>query len=648
MCGIAGRFDYKTGAPASREELRRMAYRMRHRGPDGEGFHVDGALGFAHRRLAIIDLEGGVQPMSTPEGDLTIVFNGEIFNYVELFEELRGRGHVPRTQSDTEAILLAYREWGLDFPARLNGMFAIGLWDAREKRLVLVRDRMGVKPLYTADTPDGILFASEIKALRGSPGVDTTIDLQSLDEYMTLGYVVHPRSMVRGVRKLEPGTMMVIDGPSRTVEHRRFWSLRFDPDPRPSEAEWAERVRTLFDDAVRIRLRSDVPLGVLLSGGVDSTAIATTIARLGGGGAKGMDSFCIGVDVPGAITEFEWARTVAKRIGTRHHEERLSAEAHGQVLLEAAQLLDEPLAESMVGQLLAICRLVRKHVTVVLSGEGSDETWFGYTAYRTMYAIELAQRRIPPPVLGRLPGLLDRAAALPVSSKVAKYLRLLGEPLEPRYLGLNYFDTAVKDSLYTAELRRELHGRDAREALRRLYDDAGGPEPISRMAAVDCRAWLVDNTLLRSDLMSMAASVELRVPFMDYRLVELAAKIPAKHKVKPHTQKWILKKALSDRLPIEVQRRKKVGFPTPLIELFRGPWSRTAEETLRSPSRTTEPLFDRGRLSRMIDEHRAAKNDWSRQLFQVLMIEYWAREAERLDAEALAVTDANPVSVGAV
>src|SRR5688572_11771851 len=225
MCGIAGRFDYKTGAPASREELQRMAFRMRHRGPDGEGFHLDGALGFAHRRLAIIDLEGGVQPMSTPEGDLTIVFNGEIFNYVELFEELRGRGHVPRTHSDTEAILLAYREWGLDFPSRLNGMFAIGLWDAKKKRLILVRDRMGVKPLYYADTPDGILFASEIKALRGSPGVDTTIDLHSLDEYMTLGYVVHPRSMVRGVRKLEPGTMMVIDGPSRTVEQRRFWSL---------------------------------------------------------------------------------------------------------------------------------------------------------------------------------------------------------------------------------------------------------------------------------------------------------------------------------------------------------------------------------------------------------------------------------------
>lgn len=623
-----------------------MASRMVHRGPDGEGFHVDGPVGFAHRRLAIIDLEHGAQPMSTPEGDLTIVFNGEIFNYVELFAELRARGHEPRTHSDTEAILYAYREWGLDFVDHLNGMFALALWDRSKQRMVLVRDRLGVKPLYYADTADGLVFASEIKALRGCPGVDTSIDLESLDEYMTLGYVVHPRCMVRGVKKLAPGTMMVIDGHTRRADTRRYWQLRFDPDRGPSANEWAEQLVETFEDAVRIRLRSDVPVGVLISGGVDSTAIAATIAKLGGGGANGMDSFCVGVDVPGALTEFDWARTTAERIGTRHHEVRLSAEEHGKVLLEAAQLLDEPLGESMVGQLLAICRKVREYVTVVLSGEGADETWFGYTAYRTMYAIELAQKMIPSPLLSRMPPLLERAASLPIGSKAAKYLRLLGEPLERRYLGLNYYDTAVKDSMYSADLRGELHGRDAREALRRLYDDAGGPEPISRMAAVDCRAWLVDNTLLRSDLMSMAASVELRVPFMDYRLVELAMRVPARHKVKPHSQKWILKKALSDRVPAEVRNRRKVGFPTPIIALFRGPWGLTAADTLMNPSSTTSTLFDRARVEQMISEHRESQNDWSRQLFQLLMLEYWAREGERLDAAA--TSNANTLPVGAV
>jgi asparagine synthase (glutamine-hydrolysing) len=287
----------------------------------------------------------------------------------------------------------------------------------------------------------------------------------------------------------------------------------------------------------------------------------------------------------------------------------------------------------MVGQLLAICRTVRRHVTVVLSGEGSDETWFGYTPYRTMYAIELAQRAVPSALLARLGGLANRVAdAVPLPSKLAKYLRLAAEPLERPYLGVNHFDPSVKDRLYSPELRARLGGRDAREYVRRLYDEAGGPEAIARMAAVDCRAWLVDNTLLRSDLMSMAASVELRVPFMDYRLVELAARVPARHKVKPRSQKWILKKALEDRIPAEIRNRRKVGFPTPLVQLFRGGWGRRAEEILMSPGPATERLFDRGVVGSMIEAHRAGRNDWSRQLFQLLILECWAQAADAAPA----------------
>lgn len=647
MCGIAGLYAYRTGRPAPEPILRRMAARMRHRGPDGEGVVVDGAVGLAHRRLAIIDLDTGAQPMSTADGALTVAFNGEIYNYVELGDELRALGHERRTRSDTEVILLAYRQWGLSFADRLNGMFAIALWDAPRRRLVLCRDRMGIKPLYYADTPDGIAFASEVKALRAVPGVDTRVDLEAIDEYMALGYVVHPRCMVRGVRKLDPGTIMTVDADG-TTRHTTYWSLRFEPDPRPSVDDWCAQLRATFDDAVRIRLRSDVPVGVLLSGGVDSTAIAATIARHGA--AAGMDSFSIGVDVPGAVLELDRAQKTAEGLGTRHHAIRLSADSHGAALMEAGELLDEPLGESMVGQLLALCRRVREHVTVVLSGEGADETWLGYTAYRTMYAIELAQRLMPDAALRRLPGALGRLANLPMPAKAAKYLRLLGEPLERRYLGLNYYDTAVKDSLYSDAMRDALRGIDARDALRRLYDGAGGPEILSQMAAVDCRAWLVDNTLLRSDLMSMAASVELRVPFLDHRLVELAARVPARYKVRPHTQKWILKRALADRIPREVRARRKLGFPTPLAELFRGPWGRAAADVLLTPSPVTAPLFDRARVERLVAEHRTGANDWSRQLFQLLMLEYWARAAERLDGAPN--TDhrdhAHPVSVRAV
>jgi asparagine synthase (glutamine-hydrolysing) len=540
MCGIAGWYNWRSNAPVQREALEWMAYVLRHRGPDGEGFFIDGSLGLAHRRLAIIDIEGGHQPMSTLDRALWIVYNGEVFNYVELLDELRSLGHEPQTRSDTEAVLLAYAQWGLDFASHLNGMWALALWDVERRRLVLSRDRLGIKPLYYAETQDGIVFGSELKALRTVPGVADAIDLEALDEFMTCGYVVRPRSLVRGAHKVLPGTTLTIDRDVGVKEHR-YWSLRFEPDYRPSASEWARRIGDLFTDSVRLRLRSDVPLGTLLSGGVDSTLIAATLAELNGGGAHGIDSFCVGVDLPGVPQEFEWARDVADRLGLRHHEQRLTSAQYGDALTEACQLLDEPLVEPMVGQLLAVCRLAREYVTVVLSGEGSDETWFGYYGYRTQYAIELLQKAVPAPVLRWLAPALDRAAAaLRFSPKAAKYARLAAEPLERRYLGLNYFDTTVKDSLYTPSVRDALAGKDARESMRELYDDAGGPEPLSRMAAVDCRAWLVDNTLLRSDYMSMAASLELRVPFLDYRLVELALRVPARFKVQPlegHSEK---------------------------------------------------------------------------------------------------------------
>ena len=628
MCGIAGQFNWRTRAPVVRSDMELVAARLAHRGPDGEGFLLDGPLGLAHRRLAIIDIDGGVQPMSTADGSVAIIYNGEVFNYLELFDQLKARGHVPRTHSDTEAVLLAYQEWGLDFPSRLNGMFAIAIWDAARRRLVLCRDRMGVKPLYYAETRDGLVFASEIKALRGLAGVDTSLDLEAVDEYMTLGYVVHPRCMERGVKKLAPGTLATVDE-AVGLQARTYWSLRFEPDYEPNAHQWAEQIGGLFDDAVKLSLRSDVPLGVLLSGGVDSTAIAATIARQHGGSTHGIDSFCVGVDIPGAVTEFAESKAVANQLGTRHHELRLTEKEHGSVLVEAAGLLDQPLAEPMVGQLLAVCRLAREHVTVLLSGDGSDETWFGYAAYRTMYAMQMAQSIVPAGLLRRLVPLFDRMAGLlPIPTHVAKFLRIAAEPLERRYLGLNFFDTHVKDQLFAPAVRAALAGRDPRESVRGLYDAAGGPEPLSRMAAVDCRAWLVDNTLLRSDLMSMAASVELRVPFMDHRLVELAARVPSRFKIGLRGEKLILRRALADRLPSAVANLPKIGFPTPVAQLLRGQWGHEARDTLQSSTSATRDLFDRVRLTRMLDEHRKGQRDWSRQLLQVLMLEHWARAAK--------------------
>ena len=315
MCGLAGIFNHRSGEPVSRGDLEGMARRIAHRGPDGEGFYLDGALGFAHRRLAILDREGGAQPMISAAGTVLVV-NGEIYNYQEIFAELKRRGRSPETRSDTEALLLAYDEWGLEFVDRLTGMFALALWDARRRRLVLCRDRLGIKPLYLAETPAGLVFGSEVKALWSLPGVDASIDVTALDEYMSLGFVLGPRTMMRGVRKLDAGTLVTVEMGGRPAA-RRYWSLRFDPDPVPDARAWADEVRAVFEDVTRLHLLRDVPLGVLLSGGLDSSVIAATVAQRPD--VCSLESFTVSVDIPGAISEQRWARQVADAVGATHH-----------------------------------------------------------------------------------------------------------------------------------------------------------------------------------------------------------------------------------------------------------------------------------------------------------------------------------------
>ncbi len=623
VCGIAGRFNHRSGAPADEAELVDMARRLAHRGPDGEGTYLDGAVGLAHRRLSIIDREGGAQPMATTGPELVVTFNGEIYNYVELRRELCGKGHVFHSRSDTEVLLRAYAEWGLDCVSHFNGMFAFALWDTARRRLVLGRDRLGVKPLFFADTSDGVVFASEMKALVAVPTLDLSLHLGALSEYLMLGYVVHPRSMVSGIRKLAAGELRVYQEGREPSSHR-YWRHRFEPDERRGPAETRRRLRELFDDSVKLRLRSDVPVGVLLSGGVDSTAIASTVAEVRDEGLEGIATFCVGVDVPGAQTEFEPARKVAEALGTEHHELRLDVEAHSALLMEAASLLDEPLAEPMIGQLLGVCRLAREHGPVLLSGEGADETWLGYTPYRTMYALELAQHVVPS-LAARAAATWAGASTHPIARRVRRYAALLDEPLEERYRGLNDFDADVKPRLLSGDVRRALEGRDPYASLRALYADTRGLHPIARMAAVDSRAWLVDNSLARSDIMSMAASVEVRLPFMDYRLVELAERTAVGQRISPADQKIALKRALADRIPKEVRTRRKLGFPTPLPELFRGPWGHSVREVLESPSPWTAPLFDRKLVSTMLDQQQAGTADWSRTLFQLLVLEHWSR-----------------------
>jgi asparagine synthase (glutamine-hydrolysing) len=631
MCGVAGVFNHRSREPARAADLAAMGRRLAHRGPDGDGVYLDGALGLAHRRLAILDREGGRQPMESAGGAVVIAYNGEVYNYRDVFAALEGRGRAPRTRCDTEAVILAYEAWGLEFVDRLRGMFALALWDRPRRRLVLARDRLGIKPLYWAETPGGLVFASEPKALWGAPGVDHGVDLDALDEYMSLGYVVTPRSMARGLRKLAPGTTLAVEE-GGAPSCRRYWSVRFDPDPAPSAAAWASEVRALFDDVTRLHLQSDVPVGVLLSGGIDSSIVASSVAAQ----TSRVETFTIGVDVPGSMSELGWARRVAAAAGARHHERRLGDDDHTALLREVAAIVDEPIAEPVCAQLLGVCRLARDAgVVVVLSGEGADEIFFGYGMYPKMALVSRAQRLVPPAALSGAvaPALRLAARALARAPKLAKYLNLAGEPLERRYLGVNLFDPALKARLYHPDAAAALAGRDAGLALARLYDGAGGPEPMAQMAAFDCRAWLVDDILLRADLMSMAASIELRVPFLDHRLVELAQRIPSRHKVRGATGKVVLRRAFADRVLPDVIRRPKLGFPTPIREIFRGRFGREAEDLLTAPSAATASLFDRAAVRALFAEHRAGP-DQSRTLYQIYALEAWARAAARGAADA--------------
>ena len=627
MCGLAGIFNHRSGEPVSRGDLEGMARRIAHRGPDGEGFYLDGALGFAHRRLAILDREGGAQPMISAAGTV-LVFNGEIYNYQEIFAELKRRGRSPETRSDTEALLLAYDEWGLEFVDRLTGMFALALWDARRRRLVLCRDRLGIKPLYLAETPAGLVFGSEVKALWSLPGVDASIDVTALDEYMSLGFVLGPRTMMRGVRKLDAGTLVTVEMGGRPAA-RRYWSLRFDPDPVPDARAWADEVRAVFEDVTRLHLLRDVPLGVLLSGGLDSSVIAATVAQRPD--VCSLESFTVSVDIPGAISEQRWARQVADAVGATHHERRLSEVEHTALLHQVAERLDQPIADPMCAQLYSVCQLARDAgIKVLLSGEGADELFFGYRVYPNMALVEQAQQLVPPALLRGViaPALRRAAGALGHLPKLAKLLTIAGEPLSRRYLGVNFFEPALKARLYRGDVAASLRGHDVLATVARRYDGSGGPEPLAQMAAFDCGAWLVDSILFRSDLMSMAASLEMRVPFLDHRLVELAARIPARHKVHGRTGKVVLRRAFADRVPEAVLTRPKIGFSTPLRELFRLGFGHEAEELLTAPGATTSAFFERAAVRRLFAEHRAGR-DHSRTLHQIYALESWGRAVAR-------------------
>jgi asparagine synthase (glutamine-hydrolysing) len=617
MCGIAG----IAGAPDP-ALVRRMTDALAHRGPDAAGHHDGEGVSLGHRRLSVIDLEGGAQPMASPDGRHWLVYNGEIYNFRELRAELSARGHVFRTQSDTEVLLAAYVEHGAACVGRLRGMFAFAVWDAAERSLFLARDPVGVKPLYYAEAGGALYFGSEIKAPLCAPAVPRHLDFAALDDYLTYLHTVPPRTFYSGVRQLPPGHWARWqDG---RLEIQRYWRLRVAPETR-SEADWLEELDQVLDDTVGRHLISDVPLGAFLSGGLDSSAIVHHMARH----AARPHTFTVGFGGEGALyDETGEARALARHFGTDHHELRVDA-AVGGMLPVLLRHFDEPFGNPTALLTHQICGLVRGHVTVILSGDGGDEGFGGYPRHAGALLAE-RYRRVPLPLRRALNPLVQ---LLPESTRGFHALRRirdfsagsLCDPLDMYARWLGHSTPADRAALYTGDTRRAVGDHDSAAVVRHFGREAETDDPALRAMHIDIHTFLPNNVLHYGDRMSMAHGLETRVPLADHRLLEFLARVPRDLKVSGREGKVLLRRHLARALPPADVRRPKRGFNPPMGVWLNGPLRAVADDHLAPGAVRARGLFEPGVVARMIREHRDGRRDHTWRLWALIVLEAWCR-----------------------
>jgi asparagine synthase (glutamine-hydrolysing) len=621
MCGIHGILELN-GAPAPIEVLARMAGITRHRGPDDEGAYGDGPVALGMRRLSIIDLEGGHQPLTNEDRTLWLVANGEIYNYRELARELRSRGHRLRTGSDCETLLHLYEEFGDGFLERVNGMFAFALWDCRRRRLVVGRDRVGVKPLYVANDGRRLAFASEAKALLCVPGVTPELDSDALGAYLALGYVPAPLSIFRGIRKLPPATLLTVE--DGRVSEQTYWRVPQHVDANVDEATWIAQVRERLEAAVKAQMVSDVPIGAFLSGGIDSSAV---VAFMSAHSDRPIKTYSIGFDGGTAeafYNELPHARRIATLFGTEHHEIVVRPDVV-ELIPRLLWHMDEPIADSAFVTTYLVSEFARRDVTVILSGVGGDELFAGYRRYlgnhyhQRFDRLPTGLQRAMTAVGARLPS--DRHSPLLNAMRLAKgFLASAGLPLEERYRSyVEVFDEASAAEVLAVPLSR------AAQPLASAFAGAGSDDDLNRMLAVDAASQLPDDLLLLTDKMSMAVSLECRVPLLDHELFELAARIPQSIKLRGGRLKHVMKESLADVLPGDILNRKKRGFGTPM-----GAWLKGALAPLMRQLLSRESIERRGLLcypavEKLMRAHDANRIDGTDRLLALLNLEIWAR-----------------------
>jgi asparagine synthase (glutamine-hydrolysing) len=625
MCGISGIFFSDRQRKVDAGVLAGMNQRIVHRGPDDDGFLVEGNVGLAMRRLSIIDVKSGHQPLSNESGDVWIVYNGEIYNHEALRAEMEARGHHYRTRSDTETIVHLYEEYGRDCVKHLRGMFAFSIWDRRLRRLFCARDRLGIKPFYYRWDGATFLFGSEIKAILQFPGVAAQFNRSTLSEYLAFGYITGPSTMYEGINNLMPGHTLELDEHGN-VKIEQYWDLAVTPDAqiRP-RSYYVQTYRELLEQAVSSHLMSDVPLGMFLSGGLDSSAVAALATKIRG---ERIQSFAVGYGEE-EFSELRYAREVARHINSEHHEVRLGRDEFFAALPRLIWHEDEPIVWPSSVSLYFVARLARERVTVVLTGEGSDETLAGYTRYAWTLInsrIDQAYRRFTPALLRDL--VRRGIGASPLTAGLHRKLEhtfLMRDGADwPSF----YFDNFY--SAFSAAEQSQLLTSEAAAVAGEAY--AGSMQPwerssgdlLHRLLYTDIKSYLVE-LLMKQDQMSMAASIESRVPFLDHVLVEFAATIPADYQIRGLAGKFILKEAVEDLLPASIIHRKKMGFPTPWAYWLAGPQLDRLEQMLLEPRTTGRGLFRSDGLRQLFAEHRAKHRDHGNKIWRLLNLEIWFR-----------------------
>lgn len=615
MCGICGIYNYRIGMAVDEEVLRSMASQIIHRGPDDDGFYVDGNLGLGMRRLSIIDVKGGHQPISNEDGSIWIVFNGEIYNFPDLRRELQSKGHIFRTRSDTETVIHAYEEWGLDAFPKLNGMYGFALWDSRTKELILARDPLGVKPLYYTQCNGRLLFGSEIKAILADRTIPREVDAAALDEFLTLTFVSSPNTLFSGIHKLPPGHFLRVTPHGFSLQ-RFYFSLPVLQHR--SETDWLEALRAGIESAVQRQMISDVPVGVMLSGGMDSAIVAALMRRFTG---TPIHSFTVGFEGNFDQDELVAARRSAELIGTEHHEVVISADDYAEFLPRSLWYLEEPIATTSTLAFYSVCRLASQHVKVVLTGQGADEPFAGYGRHFGEYyggwyrQLPSALRKyILAPLINQLPRneQLKRAVhSLDITDPLARMTQIY-----------TIFDFDLKKRLYRNGLSDIVRG-NVSKSISLWQNDVQDLDGLSQMLYVDTRFSLPDNLLMYGDKMAMAASIEARVPFLDLELMALVESIPPGLKIRGRTQKYLLKRSAAAWVPSEIIQRRKIGFETPVDQWFSGELRNYIGDQLLATDSACRQYFEPKTIESIISDHESRRHDYRRHLFSLLTFELW-------------------------